>query len=416
MDIDRALENAARAQERANAFITIAPRDAIARQAVGDKPLSRLLISVKDDLFTAGLRTTGGSVVYADFKPETDAPAVALLKRQGVAILGKTNLTEFAMSLDDGSPLAGACLHPLSPDHWAGASSGGAAAAAFFEAGDAAIATDSGGSARAPAALCGVACYNPTPDPALRTGSFGANRTLLSIGVLSRHIATAGRIGFWLRRQPESRHETTKRSEPNRRFGWLDLSRGRHAHDPEVHGFAKMIATNVLAGLGLSEHRGTIDLPDCGEMFAVISDYERLSEMTLAGTLEGARAEGFGTAARERLARAAMRTAQDVERAQTERVRFRAQIAKLFESVDFLVSPTVGFVAPELRVRAETVDPATHAANLAWVNLAELPAISLPIGSVRGFPVGLQLVARQYDDDALLRLAKDIESRLTPSP
>ncbi|MGO4835643.1 amidase family protein, partial [Rhizobiaceae sp. 2RAB30] len=103
MEIDRALENAARAQATANAFITLRNRDELIAEARRPGPLDGVLLSVKDDLFTADLRTTGGSRAFADFVPRKDAPAVALLREAGATVLGKTNLSEFAMSLEEGS-------------------------------------------------------------------------------------------------------------------------------------------------------------------------------------------------------------------------------------------------------------------------------------------------------------------------
>lgn len=411
MEIDRALTNAARAHALANAFISVRTRDELLAEANRPGPLSGVLLSVKDDLFTAGLRTTGGSLAFANFVPDSDAPAVAMLLEAGASLLGKTNLCEFSMSLQEGSPLAGPCRHPQAPDRWAGASSGGAAAAAFLEAGDAAVATDSGGSARAPAALCGVACYNPTPDSRLRGGSFGTNRSLLSIGILSRSIKTAGFVGRHLL-SDNGGSSSASTPAPMSRFLWSDRSVGMAGHDMRVSALARAIASEALSALGLQEIAGDAAGLRTADTFAIISDFERLSEMTEAGTLLRARQELLGSAVQARLERARSRTGSEYRRALEGQISAKKKLAQLFRQADVIVTPTVTFLAPELSSGPPLVDADLYGANLTWVNLGELPAVSLPIGRVDGLPVGLQIVARRHDDERLLRLAEDIEAHV----
>ena len=410
MEIDRALENAARAQAAANAFITLRAQDDLLAEASPPGPLSGKLLSITDDLFTAGLRTTGGSQAFAQFVPQKDAPAVARLREAGATVLGKTNLSEFAMSLEEGSPLAGPCRHPEMPDRWAGASSGGAAAAAFFEAGDAAVATDSGGSARAPAALCGVACYNATPDPGLRGGSFGANNSLLAIGVLSRSIRTAGSVGQALLAARITPPEAAP--PPASRFLWCDLSVGMDGHDTRVSALVRALVDRILSSMDMREVAADTTGLRTADTFAVISDYERLGEMIRAGTLDMARPELLGPATRDRLERARNRTEADYRRCLLQQDQAKARIEGLFELADVVLTPTVSFLAPQLSAGGPLVDPGLYGANLTWVNLAELPAVSIPVGRVDGLPVGLQIVARRHDDLRLLRLAEAIEARL----
>lgn len=410
MEIDRALENAARAQATANAFITLRSRDELIAEARRPGPLDGVLLSVKDDLFTADLRTTGGSRAFADFVPRKDAPAVALLREAGATVLGKTNLSEFAMSLEEGSPLGGSCRHPEAPDRWAGASSGGAAAAAFLQAGDAAVATDSGGSARAPAALCGVACYNPTPDSRLRGGSFGANTSLLAIGILARSIKTAGLVGRHLL-PGEAASVGASLSTPMSRFFWCDLSTGMEGQDKRVSALVREVVSKIFPALGVREAAGDAGELKSADAFAIVSDCERLREMTEAGTLARARPELLGRATRERLERARSRSDADYRSALAERARAKGRIDRLLELAEIVVTPTVTFLAPKLSPSgAPLVDPGLYGANLTWVNLGELPAVSIPIGRIDGLPIGLQIVARRDDDYRLLRLAEDVEA------
>lgn len=163
----------ARAKSRAalNAFITLTPDSARREAAAADRrakegrrrgPLDGIPVAVKDVLATAGVRTTAGSLVLADFTPEEDCAVVAALRDAGAVILGKTNMYEFAYGVTSDNPYYGAVANPAYPDRIVGGSSGGSAAAAVAGLALGAVGTDTGGSIRIPAAATGLWGLKPT--------------------------------------------------------------------------------------------------------------------------------------------------------------------------------------------------------------------------------------------------------------
>lgn len=403
-----ALARAEAARRHRNAFLTVI---AAAPPPPPGRPLSGLLVSVKDDLFTAGLRSTGGSRAFAEHVPMVDAPAVARLRVLGATVIGKTNLTEFAMSFGAGSALGGPCRHPADPDRWAGASSGGAAAAAALGAGDVAVATDTGGSVRGPAALCGVTAFVPTALPQMRQTGFGANRSLMAVGFLARDPAAALRTGGHFHSNDlgaaiDRLLAGGAAAPAGARFAMLDRSAGLPGHDARVTGLAGAAAAAGLAALGLRQEALSLTPPELDACFAVISDVERLEEMRQAGTLAPERVALMEDGTRARLDRAAARSPAAWAEALRLRTEFLAALADAFARVDFIVTPALPFVALRLDALGSAFAPPAFLANLAWVNLGGLPSITLPAGTVDGLPVGLQIVAAAGRDAALATLVR----------
>lgn len=168
---ERCLSLAERQDGRVRAFITRMPESARAEAMAADErartgrrlgPLDGIPLAVKDVLATAGVRTTAGSRVLADFVPEDDCPVVRRLREVGAVIVGKTNMHEFAYGVTSDNPYYGAVANPAYPDRIAGGSSGGSAAAVAGGMALGAIGTDTGGSIRIPAAVCGLWGLKPT--------------------------------------------------------------------------------------------------------------------------------------------------------------------------------------------------------------------------------------------------------------
>ncbi len=156
-----------------NAFVTTTfdqARSAARENRVG--PLAGVPVSIKDTIYTAGVRTTSGTLLREDYVPKTDAPVVARLKAAGAIILGKTNVPECAMDLRTENPVFGRTSNPWNLGHVPGGSSGGEAAAIASGCSPAGVGSDLGGSIRVPAHFCGIAGLKPTPGRIPSTGHF----------------------------------------------------------------------------------------------------------------------------------------------------------------------------------------------------------------------------------------------------
>jgi len=194
------IERTARLDERTHAFFTLAADAALVQAEDIDRrihrgepvgPLAGVPISVKDQLWTKGIRTTGGSLVYVDHVPEQDSLHVLRVKAADGVIIGKTSTPEFGMFWRTVGRVAPECLNPWDPKRTAGGSSGGAAASVAAGFGPLALGTDAGGSIRLPAAMCGVLGVLPSNGRVPRHGSFGTTLFFSGVGPICRDTRDA---------------------------------------------------------------------------------------------------------------------------------------------------------------------------------------------------------------------------------
>lgn len=382
-------------------------------------PLFGVPVSVKDDLFTAGLLTTGGSSQLKDFVPPVDCPAVARLRRSGAIVFAKTNLSDFAMSLAHGSTLAGPCHNPWDPLRSAGASSSGAASAVAAGIGAVAVATDSGGSIRYPAALCGVLGFAPSNGRVPKHGSFGANFLFCAIGVLARDVRDIARLMAVMSGPDASDAETWRFPEPLRlealqpdatnglRIGMLPSGTAPTPRGRSIDALFNTTLANVARELRWNLEAPELDTANAGHAFKVMSDSDRLSLMTRSGTLARLDEAQLPDALRQRFDHARGLSGVDYANALADRAAFLRHLDGLFDAHDLLVGLTHHDVAPLL---SETGTPF----NLSWTNLAGCPAASVPLGRVDGLPIGLHIVARPGHDQAVLNACAALQALLSP--
>ncbi|WP_159588282.1 amidase [Hydrogenophaga sp. BPS33] len=406
-----------------NAFLSVFDEHArsLARAHTGHdtRPLAGVPLSLKDDLFTAGLRTTGGSPQLQDFVPTADAPAVARLRKAGAIVFGKTNLSDFAMSLAHGSSLGGPCRNPWDPARSAGASSSGAACAVAAGIGAVAIATDTGGSIRYPAALCGVLGFAPSNGRVPRHGSFGANRFFCAIGVLARDVRDVAKLLAVMSGADPSDAETARHPQPllsdaldatraqGLRVGVLDTGTAPTPRGRAIDALWRTTMSNLARERRWAMEPVALDFSTSGHAFKVISDADRLSLMTRSGTLAHLDEALLPDALRQRFEHARGLSEADVARAMAERASFTARIDTLFGTHDLLIGLTHHDVAPLL---SETGVPF----ELAWTNLAGCPAASVPLGLVDGLPIGLHIVARPGHDETVLNACAALQASWAP--
>jgi aspartyl-tRNA(Asn)/glutamyl-tRNA(Gln) amidotransferase subunit A len=409
-----------------NAFITVTAESALAaaRQAEAEiqrgdwrGPLHGVPLALKDLIDTAGVPTTAGSVLFKDRVPAEDAEVVRRLKAAGAVLLGKQNLHEFAYGGSSMISAYGAVRNAWNQKHIAGGSSGGSAAAVACGLGYGAIGTDTAGSIREPAALCGVVGLKPTYGRVSARGVIPLSLSLDHVGPLGRTVADVAAI--------------------------LAAIAG---HDPGDEASLDAPVADYVAALGRKFPSLRIGLPK--EFFFEDLDVEvdsaishAVSGLAALGaeireielpvptdrTLQSAEAYAFHA---EFVARSPqlyqpetlrrIRTGQDVSpevlleaRCQLERA--RRDVAKIFAGVDVLVTPTTPIAAPmiaELRQNPDLLRPRELLLlrNTRPVDVWGLPAVSIPCGFTEaGLPIGLQIIGAHWAEACVLQVAHAYE-------
>ena len=433
-----------------NACITVAAERALMRAAHLDQlddltslPLAGVPIAVKDNICTRGLQTTAASRILERYVPPYDATVVARLEAAGAIVVAKTNCDEFAMGSSTEYSAFGAARNPWDTLRIAGGSSGGSAVTVATRAVPLALGSETGGSVRQPAALCGVTGLKPTYGRVSRYGLLAFASSLDQVGVFGtavRDVATA----FQLMAGVDERDATTA-SLPVDDY---PASCDRHVEGLRVGVPASLMAEGVQPGVraafdesirALAEAGATvvnIDLPHsryATATYAVVVMAEASSNLSrYDGARYGSRVAGatademyartralFGPEVKRRLMlgtyvlsagyyEAYYRKAQQVQ------ALIRQDYGQVFAHVDVVATPTSPTIAFPVGERVETpvqmylADVFTASANLAGV-----PAISVPCGFSEGLPVGLQLTARAWGESSLFQAAASLE-RLTP--
>jgi aspartyl-tRNA(Asn)/glutamyl-tRNA(Gln) amidotransferase subunit A len=432
--VEAALARAERLQPRLNAFITLladkARRDArrAEREIVQGRwrgPLHGIPISLKDNFWTRGVRTTAGSKILADFIPTMDSTAARRLARAGAILIGKTNLHEFAYGVTTENPHYGAAHNPWAFDRTPGGSSGGSAAAVAAGVGFASLGTDTGGSVRIPAALCGIVGLKPTYGRVSCWGVIPLSRSLDHVGPLARTVADVAILLDAIAGR-DSRDPAAKGPPaPDYRRGLerlpkrLRLGRPRDFFferlDPEVRA-AVAAAARKLERLGARVEE--VSLPHVAgslELATQIALFEAAQFHSGEGYFP-ARAMEYGEDVRQRLEQGMAMPEADYRSALARRDAERQDFLAAFERVDAILVPTVPIPAPRIGAKSVRIGGKEETVRSALVRLNRpanscgLPAISVPCGFTRaGLPMGLQLIGKPWDELRLLQIAHAYE-------
>ncbi len=436
------------AQPRLNAFITLDEERAHDAARAADRVLARdqardltgIPIVHKDNFCTAGLKTTCGSRMLAGFVPPYELTATANIRDAGAVTLAKTNMDEFAMGSSTEHSYFGAVQNPWDTSRVPGGSSGGSAAAVAAGLIPFATGSDTGGSIRQPAAFCGVTGIKPSYGRVSRWGLVAFASSLDQAGALGRSAedcawllkAMAGydpRDSTSIEREVEDYPALLEQDLSGLRVGlpreyWQGI-------DAEV-GAAVMRAVDEFKRLGARVSE--VSMPNAHlavSTYYIIAPAECSSNLSrydgvryghrceqprnLADLYFRSRAEGFGAEVKRRiLVGTYALSAGYYEAYYGKAMRARHLIAddfrRAFESVDVLISPTAPTVA--FGVGEKEGDPiAMYSAdvNTVAVNLAGVPAISVPGESASGLPVGVQMIGRYFDEARLLALAHQLQ-------
>lgn len=412
-----ALERIERLQPKLNAFITITGEAALeeARRLEEERragrlrgPLHGIPIALKDLYDTAGVRTTAASAQYADRVPAEDATVVRRLREAGAVIVGKLNMDQFAYSFTSETSHFGPTENPWKAGYSPGGSSGGSAAAVAAGLCYGALGSDTGGSIRLPAALCGIVGFKPTYGALPADGVIPLAWSLDHVGPMCRSVedvrlilaAMGMRLG-----QPAHPVKSLRIGIP--RAVYFDQLEAETAAAVEeairVLGRLSAGAREVqLPPLRLSP--GLASLPDAYGTIITAEAY------TFHEAMLAAHPERYHPATRETIELGKAVSAPAYIRARREMEELRRSSGSLFAGVDLLALPTAPGPAFPLGSRPGLY----YLRNLAPWNLYGLPAISIPCGFTRdGLPVGLQLVGPS-GQDALVLFAAEAYERATP--
>jgi aspartyl-tRNA(Asn)/glutamyl-tRNA(Gln) amidotransferase subunit A len=420
-----------------DAFITEA-----SIEGADEGPLAGRTVAVKDNISTAGVATTCGSEMLADYVPPYDATVVERLKAAGATVVGKTNMDEFGMGTTTETSAFGPTKNPVDESRVPGGSSGGSAAAVAAGEADLALGSDTGGSIRCPAAFCGVVGIKPTYGLVSRYGLVAYANSLEQIGPLAPTVEEAAEL-LEVIAGPDDRDATTRAEGADAAYA--------DAADGDVEGLSVGVPTELVEGaddrvvetfegaLADLEARGAeiheVSLPSVEravQAYYVIATSEASSNLARfdgvrygpATESEGnwneafasVREAGFGDEVKRRIllgtyALSAGYHDKYYAKAQDARAWVAQDFDEALSAADVLASPTMPVLPFEL---GESLDDPLQMyladANTVPVNLANLPAISVPAGRADGLPVGLQLIGPAFGERTIVRAASAVES------
>lgn len=447
------LDEIKKADKDLGAFVTLCEESALTEAEAADKmlksgeevsPLCGIPMAIKDNIVTKGIKTTCGSKMLESFIPPYNATVAERLYALGAVMLGKTNMDEFGM----GSATENSAFHitknPLSPDHTPGGSSGGSAAAVAAGLCAYALGSDTGGSVRQPAAFCGAVGFKPTYGRISRYGLIEFASSLDTIGIITRDVySNAAVFDAIAGTDPLDMTCSAQSSEPIadtlREYSAKGLKIGipREFFDtlpsPDVKN-AVLNAAKEFERLGAE--LCDISLPsldDALSAYYIISSAEASSNLarydgirygyrsrdaeSIEELYKNSRSEAFGSEAKRRImlgtfALSSGHYDEYYKKATAVRNAVKEDFSKIFEKCDVILSPaapTTAYKSGSFFASPEEV----YAGDVYTVpvNLAGLPAISIPCGKDSAdLPIGLQIIGRKWDDAAVYRVAAAYES------
>ncbi len=388
-------------------------------------PLHGVPISIKDLIFTKGIRTTAGSKIYQNFIPQRDAIVVERLKAAGAIIIGKTNTSEFGWVAITDNQLFGATRNPWNLEHNAGGSSGGAAASVALSMGSLAIGSDGGGSIRIPSSFCSVFGFKPSFGRVPQYPDFPGWETLSHIGPITRTVKDAALAMEVIAGRDDRDHfslpGTGLRYLP---FLGSDLKGLKIAWSKDL-GYAAVdlqvlkiteAAVKTFDTLGSTVEAASPEVKSPEAAFSIIVG------VRLATVLQD-KIEEWGEQIDPGLVRFIERNkdraATEYVKACFEQLEYCDGIRSFFEKYDLLLTPTVAIPPLELGKFAIREIAGVKVSPLGWMpftypfNITGQPAASVPCGWTEGgLPIALQIVGRRFDDVTVLRAAAAFEQAL----
>ncbi|MCC7522820.1 Asp-tRNA(Asn)/Glu-tRNA(Gln) amidotransferase subunit GatA [Candidatus Uhrbacteria bacterium] len=412
------------------------------RRAAGKSlgALDGIPLAIKDNILIQDQRATAGSKILANYRAAYDATVISSLKKQGSVFLGKTNMDEFAMGSSTERSAYGPTKNPYDLARVPGGSSGGSAAAVAAEMAPAALGSDTGGSIRQPASFCGIVGFKPSYGAVSRSGLMAMASSLDQIGPMTKTVEDAAML-FDAIRGTDVLDQTTQEIpfsfEAKQSMAGIRIGVPKQAWG---EGMTPGVRAQSEAALAVAERMGAklvdIDLPYAAEALAVyyvlmpcevsanLSRFDgmrygvRDAGLPLIETYMQSREHGLGEEVRRRImlgTYALSKGYYDAYYRQARRVQtlIRRAYRDAFKNVDLIATPTAPSIA--FRLGEKLSDPLAMYLEDVYtvgVNVAGLPAISIPCGLDDGLPVGFQLIGAMGGDGAVLSNAHVLEQAL----
>lgn len=446
-----ALDRMEQLEKEYNSFVTIDREGALAQaEAVQKKidageltgPLAGVPVAIKDNMCINGMLTTCSSKILSNFKPTFTAEAVVQLQKAGAVIVGKTNMDEFAMGSTTETSYYGATKNPWDTNRVPGGSSGGSAAAVAAEEVPYALGSDTGGSIRQPAAFCGVTGIKPTYGRVSRYGLIAYGSSLDQIGPLAKDVTDCATVLEIISTHDSKDSTSVDREDTDFTSALVDDVKGMKIGIPRDYfgeGIDPDVKEQVLAAAKTLEEKGAIveefdlslveyaipayyiiasaEASSNLERFDGVKYGYRTAEYTdLHNMYKKTRSEGFGPEVKRRIMLGSFVLSSGYYDAYyIKALRTKALIKqafdKAFEKYDIILGPVAPTTA--LKIGESLSDPLKMYLGDIYtvsVNLAGLPGISLPCGFDRdGMPVGMQLLAKPFDEKTIIRAAYTFE-------
>jgi aspartyl-tRNA(Asn)/glutamyl-tRNA(Gln) amidotransferase subunit A len=446
--IQNVLDRAERLNPQLNSFLSIERDHALRRVAsvqndAGDLRLGGLAIAVKDNICTKGMRTSCGSRILHDYEAHYDATAIERLNAAGAIVVGKTNMDEFAMGSSNENSAFGTVKNPWDVDRVPGGSSGGSAVAVASGVVRAALGSETGGSVRQPASLCGIVGFKPTYGRISRYGLVAFASSLDNIGIFGRTTRDVAEVLGVIAGRDERDSTSADVPVPDYTATLNDDIKGKTIGVPRGlfgEGIEKDVREAVERSIENFASLGAkivdIELPHAKygiAVYYIIATAEASSNLArYDGVRYGFRAEdahelrqmyfktreeGFGEEVKRRIMLGTYVLSSGYydayySKAQKVRALVKQDYVNAFQKCDAILTPTSPSVA--FKIGERTSDPlAMYLSDIYTVsaNLAGVPGISVPCGlSSDGLPIGTQLIGNFWDEGLLLNFASAYET------
>jgi aspartyl-tRNA(Asn)/glutamyl-tRNA(Gln) amidotransferase subunit A len=385
-------------------------------------PLHGIPTAVKDNIYLAGKRTTMGSKILADFVPAVDAGVVTRLGSAGAVVVGKTNMHEYALGGTTDNPHWGTCRNPWDPRKTPGGSSGGSAVAVATGMAVAALGSDTSGSIRIPAAICGIVGFKPTYGRISRFGVFPEAWTLDHVGPMTRTVRDAALVLDALSgydpRDPGTLREAPTRLADSLRDGCDGVVIGVE-EDFWFTDIDGAIGQSVRDALRALERRGArvrpVSIPRLRHTEFALTVIDTAETSTVHHANLRDRPQDYGEDVRLLLECGELPSAVDYLEAQQVRRVLRQDVHDTFQEVDVLVGPTLGSRTHAIGDRFAMVNDEPVVAIDSMIRLVGpasllgLPCLSVPCGLVDGLPVGMQIIGPAGGEQKVVDVGHDLE-------
>ncbi|GAM15259.1 Asp-tRNA(Asn)/Glu-tRNA(Gln) amidotransferase subunit GatA [Mesobacillus selenatarsenatis] len=448
--VDESYKRIGEVEGKVQAFLTLdeenarAAAKALDEKVIQNKPTSKLYglpIGIKDNIVTKGLRTTAASKILENFDPIYDATVIQKLKHAETVTIGKLNMDEFAMGSSNENSGFKKTYNPWNLDRVPGGSSGGSAAS--VAAGEVlfSLGSDTGGSIRQPASFCGVVGMKPTYGLVSRFGLIAFASSLDQIGPITRNVEDNAFLLKAIAGYDEMDSTSANVDIPDYIASMTGDIKGLRIAVPKEYlgeGVNEEVRKSVMDALVILERLGAtweeVSLPHSKYALAtyyLLSSSEASANLArfdgvrygyrspnaenLLEMYKMTREEGFGEEVKRRImlgtfALSAGYYDAHYKKAQKVRTLIKQDFEKVFEQYDVIVGPTAP--TPAFKLGENTRDPMTMYANdilTIPVNLAGVPAISVPCGFDKGLPLGLQIIGRHFDESTVYKVAHAFE-------